>query len=176
MANIRFQSCVLHVPPRFHPGKSPDDDSETIKMVNRLSRLTMLCASFFTLSPSPSGKEWVTFPLVVEENGTRRLNTVYRYAGASQVWLSPGSDAHPCHITVLLPAMKQSLQLVLCLSSLHSVQSPFRGIFASLLSLKRDPLFFIFYFFYFIFREWEGSGAWDYQTQLRIDLQGDPSE
>jgi len=25
-------------------------------------------------------------------------------------------------------------------------------------------------------REWEGSGAWDYRTQLRIDLQGDPAE
>ena len=25
-------------------------------------------------------------------------------------------------------------------------------------------------------REWEGSGAWAYQTQLRIDLQGDPAE
>ena len=25
-------------------------------------------------------------------------------------------------------------------------------------------------------REWEGSGAWSYQTQLRIDLQGDPAE
>ena len=25
-------------------------------------------------------------------------------------------------------------------------------------------------------REWEGSGAWDYQTQFRIDLQGDPAE
>ena len=25
-------------------------------------------------------------------------------------------------------------------------------------------------------REWEGSGAWGYQTQLRIDLQGDPAE
>ena len=24
--------------------------------------------------------------------------------------------------------------------------------------------------------EWEGSGAWAYQTQLRIDLQGDPAE
>jgi len=23
-------------------------------------------------------------------------------------------------------------------------------------------------------REWEESGAWAYQTQLRIDLQGDP--
>ena len=25
-------------------------------------------------------------------------------------------------------------------------------------------------------REWEGSGAWAYHTQLRIDLQGDPAE
>ena len=25
-------------------------------------------------------------------------------------------------------------------------------------------------------REWEGSGVWTYQTQLRIDLQGDPAE
>src|SRR6476646_1714459 len=25
-------------------------------------------------------------------------------------------------------------------------------------------------------REWEGSGAWASQTQLRIDLQGDPTE
>ena len=25
-------------------------------------------------------------------------------------------------------------------------------------------------------REWEGWGAWAYQTQLRIDLQGDPAE
>ena len=25
-------------------------------------------------------------------------------------------------------------------------------------------------------REWEGSGAWAYQTQPRIDLQGDPAE
>ena len=25
-------------------------------------------------------------------------------------------------------------------------------------------------------REWEGSGAWGYQIQLRIDLQGDPAE
>ena len=25
-------------------------------------------------------------------------------------------------------------------------------------------------------REWEGSGAWAYQTQFRIDLQGDPAE
>jgi len=25
-------------------------------------------------------------------------------------------------------------------------------------------------------REWEGSRAWAYQTQLRIDLQGDPAE
>ena len=25
-------------------------------------------------------------------------------------------------------------------------------------------------------REWEGSGACAYQTQLRIDLQGDPAE
>ena len=25
-------------------------------------------------------------------------------------------------------------------------------------------------------REWEGSGAWADQTQLRIDLQGDPAE
>ena len=25
-------------------------------------------------------------------------------------------------------------------------------------------------------REWEGLGAWTYQTQLRIDLQGDPAE
>ena len=25
-------------------------------------------------------------------------------------------------------------------------------------------------------REWEGLGAWAYQTQLRIDLQGDPAE
>jgi hypothetical protein len=25
-------------------------------------------------------------------------------------------------------------------------------------------------------REWEGSGAWAYQTQLRIDVQGDPAE
>jgi len=25
-------------------------------------------------------------------------------------------------------------------------------------------------------REWEGSGAWASQTQLRIDLQGDPAE
>ena len=25
-------------------------------------------------------------------------------------------------------------------------------------------------------REWEGSGAWVYQTQPRIDLQGDPAE
>ena len=25
-------------------------------------------------------------------------------------------------------------------------------------------------------REWEGSGAWAYQTQVRIDLQGDPAE
>jgi len=25
-------------------------------------------------------------------------------------------------------------------------------------------------------REWEGSGAWAYQTQLRTDLQGDPAE
>jgi len=24
--------------------------------------------------------------------------------------------------------------------------------------------------------EWEGSGAWSYQTQLRIDLRGDPAE
>ena len=24
--------------------------------------------------------------------------------------------------------------------------------------------------------EWEGSGAWAYQTQLRIDFQGDPAE
>ena len=24
--------------------------------------------------------------------------------------------------------------------------------------------------------EWEGSGAWAYQIQLRIDLQGDPAE
>ena len=23
---------------------------------------------------------------------------------------------------------------------------------------------------------WEGSGAWAYQTQLRIDLQGDPAQ
>ena len=25
-------------------------------------------------------------------------------------------------------------------------------------------------------REWEGSGAWAYQSQRRIDLQGDPAE
>ena len=25
-------------------------------------------------------------------------------------------------------------------------------------------------------REWEGSGAWAYQTQPRIDSQGDPAE
>ena len=25
-------------------------------------------------------------------------------------------------------------------------------------------------------RDWEGSGAWAYKTQLRIDLQGDPAE
>ena len=25
-------------------------------------------------------------------------------------------------------------------------------------------------------REWEGSGAWGYQIQLRIDLQEDPAE
>ena len=25
-------------------------------------------------------------------------------------------------------------------------------------------------------REWEGSGAWGYQIQLGIDLQGDPTE
>ena len=25
-------------------------------------------------------------------------------------------------------------------------------------------------------REWEGLGAWGYQIQLRIDLQGDPAE
>jgi len=25
-------------------------------------------------------------------------------------------------------------------------------------------------------KEWEGSGAWAYQTELRIDLQGDPAE
>ena len=25
-------------------------------------------------------------------------------------------------------------------------------------------------------KEWEGSGAWGYQIQLRIDLQGDPAE
>jgi len=25
-------------------------------------------------------------------------------------------------------------------------------------------------------REWEGLGTWGYQTQLRIDLQGDPAE
>jgi len=25
-------------------------------------------------------------------------------------------------------------------------------------------------------RDWEESGAWAYQTQLRIDLQGDPAE
>ena len=25
-------------------------------------------------------------------------------------------------------------------------------------------------------REWEGSGAWAYQTQLRIDVQGDLAE
>ena len=24
--------------------------------------------------------------------------------------------------------------------------------------------------------EWEGLGAWAYQTQFRIDLQGDPAE
>ena len=25
-------------------------------------------------------------------------------------------------------------------------------------------------------KEWEGPGAWSYQTQLRIGLQGDPAE
>jgi len=25
-------------------------------------------------------------------------------------------------------------------------------------------------------REWEGLGAWAYQTQLRIDRKGDPAE
>ena len=25
-------------------------------------------------------------------------------------------------------------------------------------------------------REWEGSGAWGYQMQLGMDLQGDPAE
>ena len=25
-------------------------------------------------------------------------------------------------------------------------------------------------------REWDGLGAWSYKTQLRIDLQGDPTE